>query len=64
MKNLSDTSGNRTRDPLACSAVAELIAPPRTLQRTWYRRYNTPEMFVVFPRFLVELVFIWRRAIL
>jgi hypothetical protein len=31
MMNLNDTSWNRTRDPLACSAVAEVIAPLRAL---------------------------------
>ena len=30
MKNSSDTIGNRTRDPLTCSAVPQPTAPPRT----------------------------------
>ena len=29
MKNSSDTSGNRTRDLPACSAVPQRTAPPR-----------------------------------
>ena len=29
MKNSNDTIGNRTRDPSACSAVPQPIAPPR-----------------------------------
>ena len=36
MKNSSDIIGNRTRDILACSAVAQPTGPPRAPRPTMY----------------------------